>query len=57
MDERLKKVVEESKNIVFLRDYAFKKYDACISTEDDNEFAPCALDYFNKALSFYKANL
>lgn len=45
-----------SKNIVFLRDYAFKKYDACISTEDDNEFAPCALDYFNKALSFYKDN-
>lgn len=33
--------------------YGFDNYDAVISTEDDNEFSPCFLDYMNKALDYY----
>lgn len=36
-----------------LTDYVFSRYDAIISTEDDNEFAPCFLDYMNKMLEHY----
>ncbi len=42
------------KNYIFLSDYALNKYDALIATEDDNEFAPCFLDFINKALFLYK---
>ena len=37
-----------------LSDYAFTHYDAVISTEDDNEFSPCFLDYMNKMLEHFK---
>ena len=43
-------------NMKYLRDYAFKHYDACISTEDDNIFSPCFLDFMNKALCLYSDN-
>ena len=38
------------RNFIALQNYAFEHYDAVISTEDDNEFSPCFLDYMNKAL-------
>ena len=41
-------------NIRSLREYGFKHYEAVISTEDDNEFSPCFLDYMNKMLKYYK---
>lgn len=41
-------------NIKCLREYAYNHYDASISTEDDNEFAPNFLDFMNKALSAYE---
>lgn len=31
-----------------------KQYDRYILTEDDNEFSPCSLEYFNKNLERYK---
>lgn len=43
-------------NYVTLKHELFKKYDRLISSEDDNEFAPCFLDYMNKALEKYKDN-
>lgn len=45
-----------SKNFIDLREYAYSKYEAIISTEDDNEFSPCFLDYMNKALEKYQDN-
>lgn len=41
------------KNGSALLEYAFEQYDAIISTEDDNEFSPCFLDFMNKALNKY----
>lgn len=41
-------------NYVDLCKYAFQYYDALISSEDDNEFSPCFLDFMNKALMKYK---
>ena len=41
------------KNWKFLMDYCFEKYDACIGSEDDNEFSPCFLDYMAKTLDRY----
>lgn len=43
-----------SANNLALREYAFAHYDACIFSEDDNEFSPCFLDFMNKALDLYK---
>lgn len=43
-----------SANNLALREYAFSKYDACIFSEDDNEFSPCFLDFMNQALEKYK---
>lgn len=43
-----------SKNIIFLRNYAYKSYDFYILSEDDNVFSPCFLDYINKSLEYYK---
>lgn len=37
-----------------LEKYAFEHYDAVISTEDDNEFSPCFLDFMSKAFERYK---
>lgn len=34
--------------------YSSQYYDACILSEDDNEFAPAFLDFMNKALDMYK---
>ena len=48
------KNVGAGENIKSLREYANKHYEASISTEDDNEFAPNFLDYMNKALSKYE---
>lgn len=41
------------KNYCELQKYAFANYDAIISSEDDNEFSPCFLDYMNKMLNYY----
>lgn len=41
------------KNLNTIRDYAYKKYDAIILSEDDNEFSPCFLDYMNRSLMKY----
>lgn len=41
------------RNGLALREYVFQNYDAVITTEDDNEFAPCFLDYTNKMLEHY----
>jgi len=41
-------------NGAFLTKYVKTKYDAWISTEDDNVFSPCFLDYMNKCLEKYK---
>lgn len=37
-----------------LRDYVFKFNDRIISTEDDNVFSPCFLEYMNKCLEEYE---
>ena len=37
-----------------LKEYVYKHYDAVIYSEDDNEFAPCFLDFMNKMLAYYK---
>lgn len=42
-------------NYCKLRDYIFEKYDMIISSEDDNEFSPCFLDYMNKCLIVFKS--
>lgn len=42
------------RNTSEIREYAFARYDQIITTEDDNEFSPCFLDYMNKALEKYK---
>lgn len=43
------------KNLMRLLEYVRQQgYDACIESEDDNEFSPCFLDYMNKALEKYK---
>ena len=41
-------------NMSRLTAYVTEKYDRWISTEDDNEFSPCFLDFINKALEYYK---
>lgn len=41
-------------NYATLRNMIFEKYDRYISTEDDNEFSPCFLDYMNKGLEMFK---
>lgn len=41
-------------NYCQLRDLVFSKYDRLISSEDDNEFSPCFLEYMNKGLELYK---
>lgn len=43
-------------NIYDLYKEIYKKYDALIFTEDDNEFSPCFLDYMDKALERYKSD-
>lgn len=42
------------KNFKRLKEYAASNYDRYILTEDDNEFAPCFLDFMNKGLEVYK---
>jgi len=37
-----------------LREMVYEKYDRCITTEDDNEFADCFLGFVNEALERYK---
>ena len=37
-----------------LMNLVFSKYDRLISSEDDNEFSPCFLEYMNKGLELYK---
>lgn len=39
-----------------MADYAYERYDCIISSEDDNEFAPCFLDFMNKCLRIYADN-
>lgn len=41
-------------NSIDLTNRYFKIYDAIIFSEDDNEFAPCFLDFMDKALDMYK---
>lgn len=41
-------------NAMSLRREAFKKYDRIITSEDDNEFSPCFLDFMNQALAKYQ---
>ncbi len=41
-------------NAMSLRREAFKKYDRIITSEDDNEFSPCFLDFMNQALTKYR---
>ena len=43
-------------NCHVLQDYVYANYDAMIFSEDDNEFAPCFLDYMNKCLNHFKGN-
>lgn len=40
----------------FLINEVYKKYDTFIFTEDDNVFAPSAIEYFNKGLISYRDN-
>jgi hypothetical protein len=44
------------KNFRDIKEYASKKYDRFIISEDDNEFSPNFLDYINKGLEIYKDN-
>ena len=46
--------IGENGNYDTLRRFILTKYDTYISTEDDNIFAPCFLDFMNKSLIFYK---
>ena len=39
-----------------LIDYVKNKYDACILTEDDNEFSPCFLEFVNYGLNKFRDN-
>lgn len=43
-------------NVELLYREMTEKTDRYISTEDDNEFSPCFLDYINKALEKYKVD-
>lgn len=53
------KVFEQTKNLgptknnQVAKDYCIAHYDAYISSEDDNVFAPCFLDFINKAIERY----
>lgn len=40
-------------NSLFLNNYVMDRYETYIITEDDNVFAPCYLEYINKALDLY----
>lgn len=52
--ERNYGVCQENDNFEVLISDISKKYDRFITTEDDNEFSPCFLQYMNKALEkFY----
>lgn len=42
------------KNYTALKEYVFQNFDAAISSEDDNEFSPCFLDFMDKILEKYK---
>lgn len=45
----------ENSNIRRLKkDYICSNYESFISSEDDNEFSPCFLEYMNKSLERYK---
>ena len=44
------------KNFADLKQYVFETHDACISSEDDNDFSPCFLDFMNKVLERFKDN-
>lgn len=44
------------KNTIDLRERVKEKYDRCIFSEDDNEFAPNFLEYMNGGLERYKDN-
>ena len=46
--------VGENGNFSFLVNYVSAHYDAWISTEDDNVFSPCFLDYMDKGLEMYR---
>ena len=43
-------------NWKYIQTYALDKYGAAILSEDDNEFAPCFLDFMNKSLEYYWDN-
>ena len=43
-----------SENWYYCERYCLDNYDACIGSEDDNEFSPCFLDFMNKALMKYE---
>lgn len=43
-------------NIRFLVQEVYKSYDRYIFTEDDNLFAPAAIDYWNKGLTIFEKN-
>jgi hypothetical protein len=51
---RTDKNLGEGKNLRRILDYAYSKYDAVISTEDDNYFSPCFLEFVNKGLEKFK---
>ena len=42
------------KNNTALIEYVYERFDAVITTEDDNEFSPCFLDYMNIMLNHYR---
>lgn len=41
-------------NYISLKNFVLEKFDRIITSEDDNEFSPCFLDYMNKGLELYK---
>lgn len=43
-------------NVQFLQQEVYKDYDRYIFTEDDNVFAPSAIDYWNKGLTIFEKN-
>ena len=40
-------------NWAYVQNYIFQNYDAAIMSEDDNEFAPCFLEYMDRCLEKY----
>jgi hypothetical protein len=42
------------KNLLSLYEMVYQKHDRIIISEDDNEFAPCFLDFVDKGLEIYK---